>query len=924
MATTGGEDVHQRRATSSKVSEPEETKQTATEGARSWASVAAGCRKAKAKPGSIPAEILAKLRHQLEDSVVIEPEVLEQCRQRWKLTLFGRFLGKGIPMVWLKTRLAMLWEGIEGFSISDMAEGYYVFRFEKQEDLDHVLTNGPWTVQGQVLNLIPWRNNFRPSPEAFTSAPVWIQLHNLPQEYWELEALIPVAAFFGKPLRVDETTLDHSRSRFARVCIEVDLSRPLKTAVWLGLKDERVDQRVQYESIPIICFKCGRIGHKEEECAFSTKEREVETPAMNAGEGGGVQQGTNPNREKDATEEDHIYYGPWCTVHRKSRRQANQTGKRPSYANGTTETVRREQSSSGTKDGEGNPRAKPQFSQRYMAQGKERNADKQGTEHYQASTSRKAEQGGGAEQRCNRHQDLHAAAEYVEKKKKTRAPNKGVERVHQNRPYATPITSEGIALKATEAGPGRRRHVIGEERMEEKEAEPAVDTEGDHLMPEVMEADGREGSQSRAGEAIGRSAVVQGITVLLGSGDRRSQRGARKKEALDRCRVLIRDHKLDMLVLLETHTNWPEAEQVAKKLGRGWQWFAVPAQGRSGGILVLWNKELGWVDVAAVSRYAAHLTITLPSGQTWIWTTVYASTNLEEQHELWEELKNMVPINVPWAIMGDFNAFLSVEEKRCSGVAALGPKGQAFARFVDESGLCDLGYEGIPYTWCNNQQGARRIWIRLDRALANTAWVSEHPECKVQHLDRGASDHAPLLLTVPAGMPRSKRPFRFELLWMEYEECLNVVQESWKRHANGNPMQAFTHRLSELRRSLTNWNRSAVGNVERRLRDTNQKLADLEELDANGLLSEEGTQSLRSCYNYKLALNRQLNIKWLQRSRLKWTEEGDRNTKFFHLSATMRRRRNSIVGIQGNDGAWFPEPEAVSRCFTDFYHRLWG
>ncbi|XP_073005617.1 uncharacterized protein [Typha latifolia] len=247
----------------------------------------------------------------------------------------------------------------------------------------------------------------------------------------------------------------------------------------------------------------------------------------------------------------------------------------------------------------------------------------------------------------------------------------------------------------------------------------------------------------------------------------------------------------------------------------------------------------------------------------------------------------MVPINVPWAIMGDFNAFLSVEEKRCSGVAALGPKGQAFARFVDESGLCDLGYEGIPYTWCNNQQGARRIRIRLDRALANTAWVSEHPECKVQHLDRGASDHAPLLLTVPAGMPRSKRPFRFELLWMEYEECLNVVQESWKRHANGNPMQAFTHRLSELRRSLTNWNRSAVGNVERRLRDTNQKLADLEELDANGLLSEGGTQSLRSCYNYKLALNRQLNIKWLQRSRLKWTEEGDRNTKFFHLSATM-------------------------------------
>ncbi|XP_072969262.1 uncharacterized protein [Typha angustifolia] len=317
-------------------------------------------------------------------------------------------------------------------------------------------------------------------------------------------------------------------------------------------------------------------------------------------------------------------------------------------------------------------------------------------------------------------------------------------------------------------------------------------------------------------------------------------RGARKKEALDRCRVMIRDHKLDMLALLETHTSWFEAEQVAKKLGRGWSWFAIPTQGRVGGILVLWNKELGWVDVAAVSRYAAHLTITLTTGQTWIWTTVYASAILEGQQELWEELKNIASINMPWAIMGDFNAFLSVQEKRCSGEVALGPKGKAFARFVDETGLCDLGYEGIPYTWCNNQQGTRRIWIRLDRALANTEWVSEHPECKVQHLDRGASDHAPLLLTVPAGTTRSKRPFRFELLWMEYEECQNIVQDTWKRQAGGNPMQAFSHSLSELRRSLINWNREAVGSVERRLKDTNLKLADLEELDANGLLSEAG------------------------------------------------------------------------------------
>ncbi|XP_072981904.1 uncharacterized protein [Typha latifolia] len=200
-----------------------------------------------------------------------------------------------------------------------------------------------------------------------------------------------------------------------------------------------------------------------------------------------------------------------------------------------------------------------------------------------------------------------------------------------------------------------------------------------------------------------------------------------------------------------------------------------------------------------------------------------------------------------------------------------------------------------------------------DLALGNTEWVSEHPDCKVQHLDRGASDHAPLLLKVPAAMARIKRPFRFELLWMEYEECQNIVKETWARHAGGNPMHAFSHRLSVLRKTLSTWNREAVGSVERRLSDTNTKLANLEELDANGQLPEEGMQRLRSLYNCKIALNRQLNIKWLQRSRLRWTEDGDRNTKFFHISATIRRKRNKISGILDGEDRWVQAPEEVTK-----------
>ncbi|XP_072967970.1 uncharacterized protein [Typha angustifolia] len=175
-------------------------------------------------------------------------------------------------------------------------------------------------------------------------------------------------------------------------------------------------------------------------------------------------------------------------------------------------------------------------------------------------------------------------------------------------------------------------------------------------------------------------------------------RGARKKEALDRCRVMIKELKMDMLALLETHTSWDEAEQVTRSLGCCWAWFAILAQGKSRGILVLWKKDIGWVDVAAISRYATHLTVTLQTGQTWIWSMVYASNHLDAQKELWEELLSMAMTDTPWILTGDFNAFLSPQEKRCSGGVELGPKCKAFVKFVDDAGLCDLGYEGVPYT----------------------------------------------------------------------------------------------------------------------------------------------------------------------------------------------------------------------------------
>ncbi|KAM2891577.1 hypothetical protein COP2_009850 [Malus domestica] len=83
---------------------------------------------------------------------------------------------------------------------------------------------------------------------------------------------------------------------------------------------------------------------------------------------------------------------------------------------------------------------------------------------------------------------------------------------------------------------------------------------------------------------------------------------------------------------------------------------------------------------------------------------IYASTNERKQRGQWMQLsRRLEKDRENCLLVGDFKDILSNEEKK-GGNQRKAFSMQDFRDFVAQNELVDLGYEGYPFTWQNNQE----------------------------------------------------------------------------------------------------------------------------------------------------------------------------------------------------------------------------
>ncbi|CAI0377775.1 unnamed protein product [Linum tenue] len=91
---------------------------------------------------------------------------------------------------------------------------------------------------------------------------VSIQLPAFPVHFYHKEILLTLGNMIGREIKLDFHTQHQQRAKFARIAVELDLSKPLVTRIRLDGKW----QYIEYENLPTCCFECGKIGHTSLTC----------------------------------------------------------------------------------------------------------------------------------------------------------------------------------------------------------------------------------------------------------------------------------------------------------------------------------------------------------------------------------------------------------------------------------------------------------------------------------------------------------------------------------------------------------------------------------------------------------------------------------------------------------------------------------
>ncbi|CAN1824773.1 hypothetical protein LINPERHAP1_LOCUS30896 [Linum perenne] len=198
-------------------------------------------------------------------------EEIQSFYRPWSKALVVKVLERSFSFGAVRRRLENLWARNGNIQVSDVSNSFFLVRFADPDDYRRAAFEGPWKV-----------------------------------------AVSRIGNCIGRTVKIDLATSEGARARYARVCVEIDVTKPL-----LGkymIEDRTL--RIEYESLENICGACGTYGHKRDCCPS------IPIPSPNNATEDASSAEDGSKMEEDA--------GEWMVVQRRSKNKNGQKKSSPS------------------------------------------------------------------------------------------------------------------------------------------------------------------------------------------------------------------------------------------------------------------------------------------------------------------------------------------------------------------------------------------------------------------------------------------------------------------------------------------------------------------------------------------------------------------------------------------------------------------
>lgn len=393
-------------------------------------------------------------------------------------------------------------------------------------------------------------------------------------------------------------------------------------------------------------------------------------------------------------------------------------------------------------------------------------------------------------------------------------------------------------------------------------------------------------------------------------------------------RRLLKQHlkkiNSEIILIQETKLNRIEGDKISKTLGL-WDSIFTEAIGASGGLGIIWNpKKFSLTYLGNNHNWLCANIQSLKSDSKFIIFNVYGPINIVKKKIVWAELSSVISKlkDSPIILGGDFNSILSLDEK-VGGNQHLSLSSIEFKLWIDKLSLLEIPLNNGIFTWNNRRNEDNYIAEKLDRFFiaGNISFYNKDFQSSI--LPFAGSDHYPICLEISEPSKPHRNPFKCEKMWFQDPKFLELIKTWWTQAKFvGSKMFIFISKLKLLKENILKWNREHFNNIFKEKLEIEDKLKNLnQEIIKYGMNSEKYILEKDLLKKQEEILTKE-EIFWRQKSREKWLEEGDRNTKFFHNSTIQNRSLNKITSILTPQGSRTENPSEIANTFVSHFKNL--